>query len=109
MPRLSKIYCTRCHTAHERGACERKRPDHRPSPSLRGYDRRWQKIRGMVLAESPLCADPHGTHAERGEVVLATEVHHIRPLRDGGTHRRSNLMPLCKSCHSKITARGGGV
>ena len=38
----------------------------------------------------------------------AEEVHHILPLSKGGTHVESNLMALCKRCHSEITAREGG-
>jgi 5-methylcytosine-specific restriction protein A len=34
-------------------------------------------------------------------------VHHILPLARGGTHDRSNLMSLCTSCHSTITAKDG--
>jgi 5-methylcytosine-specific restriction protein A len=35
-------------------------------------------------------------------------VHHIIPLSKGGTHDSANLMSLCVSCHSRITARDGG-
>jgi 5-methylcytosine-specific restriction protein A len=45
---------------------------------------------------------------ERGRITAAIEVHHVKPLSDGGTHDWSNLMSLCKSCHSEITAREGG-
>jgi 5-methylcytosine-specific restriction protein A len=34
-------------------------------------------------------------------------VHHILPLSKGGGNETSNLMALCKSCHSKITAESG--
>ncbi|WP_172838120.1 HNH endonuclease signature motif containing protein [Terriglobus roseus] len=39
-------------------------------------------------------------------VTPATEVHHIIPIRTDPTKRldRSNLMSLCKPCHSRITA-----
>ncbi|MBX3001917.1 MAG: HNH endonuclease [Caldilineaceae bacterium] len=36
----------------------------------------------------------------------ATEVHHIIALRDGGRNEEGNLRSLCKTCHSKRTARG---
>jgi len=42
-----------------------------------------------------------------GRLTAAEEVHHILPLADGGTNDESNLMALCKSCHSKITAASG--
>lgn len=43
-----------------------------------------------------------------GRLAPAQEVHHILPLRDGGTHVDENLMSLCTNCHSAITAREGG-
>jgi len=44
---------------------------------------------------------------ENGTATPMEEVHHIKPLAEGGTHDDSNLMALCKSCHSKIhTERG---
>lgn len=76
-------------------------PDERPSASRRGYDVRWRKIRRMVLREEPLCVECE----KAGRVTAANEVDHIIPLRQGGTHERSNLQPLCKSCHSKKTNR----
>ena len=30
-----------------------------------------------------------------------------KPLSEGGTHDRSNLIALCKSCHSSIHAHRG--
>ena len=35
------------------------------------------------------------------------EIHHKKPLSEGGTHDRSNLIALCKSCHSQIHAKRG--
>lgn len=39
--------------------------------------------------------------------VLVEEIHHKLPLSEGGTHDRSNLIALCKSCHSQIHAKRG--
>jgi 5-methylcytosine-specific restriction endonuclease McrA len=73
------------------------RPDERPSPSARGYDRTWQRLRKMALHASPVCA-------ECGR--LATEVHHMRPIADGGARlEQANLQPLCHACHNRETAR----
>ena len=86
------------HFAVERGRCHRHqvvRVDTRPSSSARGYDREWQRIRAEVLADQPWCSGCGGK---------AIEVHHIRALRQGGNHDRSNLTPLCLSCHRKVTA-----
>ncbi|WP_390834882.1 HNH endonuclease [Amygdalobacter nucleatus] len=35
------------------------------------------------------------------------EVHRIKPISEGGTHVRENLLSLCKSCHSTIHAKRG--
>ena len=73
----------------------------RGSAASRGYDRRWQRLRTMVLASSPLCV----MCLAENRVTPATEVDHIRPLADGGDHSEDNLQPLCKSHHSRKTAR----
>ena len=83
----------------------RNRPkDLRPSSYARGYDRVWRGVRGAFLRahrECAMCGKP------------ATDVHHIKPLSQGGTHDWDNLMPLCHSCHSKVTGgdkgKGGGL
>ena len=50
--------------------------------------------------------------AERLEVTVRTvynlrQVHHIKPLAEGGDHSENNLMSLCSSCHAKIHAERG--
>lgn len=90
-----------------------KRPrNERESAAARGYGYRWRKRRRMVLARSPLCADPFGVHSTAGVVELATDVHHIIPLTSDAPayvrHGEPNLMPLCHSCHSRITATTTG-
>jgi len=71
-------------------------PDDRPSPSKRGYGRRWRRLRLMKLRRDPLCAKCGGP---------ATEVHHVQAKRDGGSDALDNLQSLCKPCHSAITMR----
>ena len=39
--------------------------------------------------------------------MLATEVDHIVPKSAGGTDAMDNLQALCKSCHSRKTAKEG--
>ena len=74
----------------------------RGSANERGYDSRWVKIRKMFLMRNPLCSDClKGTR-----LTPANEVHHVKALKKGGTHDSNNLMSLCKSCHSKRTAKG---
>jgi len=79
-----------------------QRADPRPSAAQRGYDGRWRKMRLMFLAQNPLCVDC----LKRGRTQPANEVHHVVELRAGGRRLDpSNLLPLCKRCHSMRTGR----
>jgi len=75
----------------------------RGGSAARGYGYRWQRLRRMVLASQPLCADPFGIHKEAGEVVVATDVDHIVAKSQGGDDSMDNLQGLCHECHSKKT------
>ena len=79
----------------------------RGSSARRGYGARWRKLRRVVLARSPLCADPFGIHAAEGRIEQATEVDHIKPKSQGGTNAMGNLQALCKQCHSRKTVLEG--
>jgi len=75
----------------------------RASSARRGYGRTWQRLRLMVLRRDALCV-------ACGKAA-AVEVDHKRAKRDGGIDSLENLQGLCKSCHSRKTARetwGGG-
>lgn len=69
----------------------------------RRYGRAWIRIRNRYAAAHPFCEDCY----KRGILTPMEEVHHILPLSRGGTHADNNLMSLCKSCHSRITAEMG--
>lgn len=77
----------------------------RGTPSQRGYDRSWRRLRLIVLNAHPYCQWP-------GCFVPATEVDHVVPKRMGGSDELSNLQALCKPHHSTKTLRemqrGGG-
>ena len=60
--------------------------------------RAWKRIRDRYAREHPLCE----WCEKNGRLTSAEEVHHILPISLGGTHDKSNLMSLCKSCHNKI-------
>ena len=76
----------------------------RDPAAKRRYGRTWKRIRDRHIAQYPLCE----MCRQSGKVTPAEEVHHIKPLSQGGTHDENNLMSLCKECHSKITACEGG-
>lgn len=58
----------------------------------------WWSISAQVRKRSRgLCEDSsHGVHKVKG-----IEVHHIRPLSQGGRTIMSNLIHLCMSCHDR--------
>jgi 5-methylcytosine-specific restriction protein A len=101
MPTAPARYCPACRGAQP-CACVRQRDARRGSPSSRGYDRTWQRLRADYLSSHPLCADCAPL------VAVATEVHHIRSIaRDPGDRLdRANLMALCRPCHARRTRRG---
>lgn len=76
----------------------------RDPATRKSYGRTWKRIRDRYIAAHPLCEQCGKT----GKLTPAEEVHHIKPLSKGGTHDEGNLMSLCTSCHSEITAREGG-
>lgn len=67
------------------------------------YGRAWKRIRDKYASQHPFCESCF----EKGVLVSVEEVHHKRPLSAGGTHDKSNLISLCKPCHSRIHAERG--
>lgn len=106
MGTAAKQLCSRCHRIKGAG-CEcvsTAYNDSRPSAWERGYDRVWCALRKRFLAGNPLCSDC----SEAGRTEPAVDVHHKIKVRDA-PHLRleiSNLLGLCKRCHSIRTARG---
>ena len=96
---LVKGRCLTC-----RPETDRQYDQHRGTASQRGYDKDWRRFRRQMLAERPLCQDCEAT----GQTTAAAEVHHILKLRDNYDLRLepTNVMCLCKACHSRRTARG---
>ncbi len=70
----------------------------RDPETAKRYGTAWKIIRKRYIAAHPLCEEC----LRCGFAVPAEHVHHIIPLADGGTNDESNLMSLCKSCHSRI-------
>jgi 5-methylcytosine-specific restriction protein A len=78
--------------------CTKSRDQARGSRSARGYDHRWYAvIRPAQLLREPLC------RFCLPRVTVATDVDHI----DGNSRNNdpANLRSLCKSCHSRRTAK----
>jgi 5-methylcytosine-specific restriction protein A len=109
MPFKSLKPCTHqgCHKLTTGGPCEEHRrkerqryDDNRGTSTERGYDAQWQKVRRVKLNSDPLCE----VHTERGYVVVAVLVHHIKPVSEYPELRlvKSNLMSLCNECHEEI-------
>lgn len=89
-------YCEE-HTKTERDRYNR----YKRAPDInKKYGRAWKRIRDHHVQEHPLCEEC----LKQGIYKPAEEVHHIVPLNDGGTHARSNLVSLCRSCHMKAHA-----
>ncbi len=84
---------------------DRQYEQYRRDPATRKrYGRNWQRIRAQYIAAHPLCE----RCLAEGKHTPVQEVHHKIPLSKGGTNDYSNLMSLCTSCHSAITAKEGG-
>ena len=82
---------------------QQQHDDQRGTAAQRGYDGRWQRRRLMFSYAHPLCVECQ----RDSRVTPATDVHHVRPVREGGTDEDSNLQALCHACHSRLTAAGG--
>ena len=68
----------------------------------RGYDAVWRRLRTAKLAADPFCE-----LMILCEGRIATEVHHVHPIRTHPELRLewSNLQSACKPCHSAETMR----
>lgn len=67
------------------------------------YGSQWRKIREIHVRTHPFCQEC----MKQDKFTRVEEVHHILPLSKGGTHSPENLMSLCKSCHSMVSAKEG--
>lgn len=76
----------------------------RESSRERGYTWEWEKVRAVYLGRNPLCV------LCKPRITAANEVDHIIPHRGDKElfWNVKNWQALCKSCHSKKTAREDG-
>jgi len=94
------------HKAQRRVQLQRQVDAKRPTPAQRGYGPAWKKTRDDHLEKHPYCVDPYQVHG--ASQVLATDVDHVTPRKEGGTDDENNLQSLCHACHSRKTAREDG-
>ena len=103
-PGCPELTANRYCEAHKKLTDKQYNHYQRNPASRKRYDHAWRRIRAAYIASHPLCEECK----RAGRLTPANEVHHVVPLTDGGTHDTTNLMSVCKSCHSSITAREGG-
>lgn len=94
-PRL----CEGQYCEEHRAQARRKYDKYERLPDVnRKYGRAWRKIRERYAKAHPLCEEC----LKVGIIKPVEEVHHIKPVKWGGTNDFSNLISLCKACHTKL-------
>lgn len=88
---------------HEKLVAKQYEKYGRDSETRKRYGRAWKRIRDSYAATHPLCEQC----LKEGRYTKVEQVHHIKPLAEGGTHARENLMSLCSACHARIHAERG--
>ena len=83
---------------HEQSARRSYNKYERSPDTNKHYGRAWKQIRSRYISQHPLCE----MCLKQGKLTPTEEVHHIRPVSQGGGSEFSNLMSLCQSCHTKI-------
>jgi 5-methylcytosine-specific restriction enzyme A len=76
----------------------RRQDRNRGTSAERGYDATWRKVRDDYLKVYPHCEICGG---------MATEVHHVIPISQGGDNSPSNLQAVCHACHMRIEINRG--
>lgn len=113
MPRKAKHPCHHpgCPNLTESRFCEQHQKEEnkryekydRDPATRKRYGRAWKRIRDSYVKTHPFCEECY----KKGVLTEVEEVHHKKPLSEGGTHDRDNLIALCKSCHARIHAERG--
>ena len=88
---------------HQKQENKRYEKYQRNPATKKRYGEQWRRIRKQYAQTHPFCEQCF----KKGVIVPVEEVHHIKPLSEGGTHDTSNLISLCKYHHSKIHAQRG--
>jgi 5-methylcytosine-specific restriction protein A len=98
-PGCPNLTAARFCPAHQKQDAREYERYRRDPETRKRYGTEWRRIRNRYIAAHPLCEQCEAA----GRFVTAQEVHHIKPLAQGGTHAEDNLMSLCSSCHSGFT------
>ena len=110
-------WCDKCNRIHGHGEtcpCREKRPK-RPDerrdrePHRRAYNRaEYQRNRQAVITRAKgrcaVCGKQIAVRRDGRWLMRGGDVHHVKPLCDGGGNGKDNLVPLCRSCHAKADA-----
>ena len=88
---------------HQKQENKRYERYYRQPETKRRYGTKWKRIRKQYAQSHPFCEQCF----DNGIYVPVEEVHHIKPLSEGGTHDAENLISLCKSCHARLHAQRG--
>jgi 5-methylcytosine-specific restriction protein A len=83
--------CAHCEAAWQ-AARERRRPSFRERRGTGGWS--WAAVRAQVRARD-------GGRCVNCGACEHLEVHHVVPLRAGGTDEPGNLVTLCRACHGR--------
>ena len=62
------------------------------------YGREWRRIRNLYASQHPLCE----MCLKEGKMIPMDEVHHIKPVKEGGSNKEFNLVSLCHSHHMLV-------
>lgn len=75
----------------------------RSTEQKKRYGNNWHRTRNAYFREHQYCE----LCKRNGKTVQGEQVHHIIPIAEGGSNEWSNLMTLCRSCHSRLHAERG--
>jgi 5-methylcytosine-specific restriction enzyme A len=102
-PGCPKLTHDRYCAEHAKQAAQTYERYGRDPETQKRYGSVWRKISKQYLGEHPVCE----LCRQEGRMIPATLVHHIKNIKEGGTHDEENLMALCNSCHSHLHAKRG--
>lgn len=91
----SSGYCPDCLKTNQRTQSRQRRS----TGTDANYGPRWAADAARYFAEHPFCRRCGG---------VATIRHHVVERSDGGSDDDSNLVPMCRSCHSWLHAKKRG-